>query len=97
MSSLSLDERFDAFEAVYLKFEGVAHPRSRRPDLHAFLLLEELQPGQNERDMISGAGHDVIYLDIEVDALNTVISDAQIEELVRCGVRCSDDGLEMFA
>lgn len=81
----------------YLKFDRVTEKRSNRPDLHAFLLLDHLQPGTG--DMVSAAEHDEFYLSINLDDLADVISEDQVVELVRCGVRLdsSGDGLAMFA
>lgn len=94
---LSLHDRFEAVDDDYIKFERIASPRSRRPDLHAFLLLDELQPGTT--DMISASEHDEFFLDIDIEKLNEVITDEQILELTRCGIRVdeSNDCLSMFA
>ena len=94
---MNLAERFEQVNDEYLEFERIASPRSRRPDLHAFLLLDELQPGR--RDLIEAAEHDVFYLNIDVDTLEAVITDEQILELVRCGVRMDTEYhcLAMFA
>lgn len=94
---MNLAERFSQFGDEYIEFERIASKRSHRPDLHAFLLLDELQPGQ--RDIVEAAEHDVFYLNIDVDALEAVITDDQILELVRCGVRLDTEYhcLSMFA
>jgi hypothetical protein len=49
--------------------------------------------------MIEAAEHDVFYLNIDVDTLDAVITDEQILELVRCGVRMDTEYhcLAMFA
>lgn len=86
---------FDKYSDEYLHFERVEKKRSNRPDMHAFLLLNQIVPGT--RDMISAAEHDEIYLSIDVDDLLAIASDAQILELVRCGVRLDEEyGLCMF-
>lgn len=94
--STSLKEKFDACGGEFLEFESIAAPRCVRPDLHAFLLLHELLPGRN--DMISAAAHDEIWLNVDCDALAAVVTQEQVIELVRCGVRfdASNDVLEMF-
>lgn len=95
--SESLDERWERIGndgAEYIKFDRVEVKRSSRPDLHAFLLLDEMFPGTT--DMISGAEHDEIYLAIDEDEAAT-LTDDQILELIRCGVRCGEYGLCMFA
>ena len=81
---------FEKFNDDYLKFDRVENKKSQRPDLHAFLLLDELFPGTS--DIIGAACHDEIYLDVDPEGL----SEENILELVRCGVRYSDDSLCMF-
>lgn len=66
----------------HCKFENLKNPRSKRPDLHAFLLLDELQP--NNRDIIMAAEHDEIYLEIDLETL--IITEEQVIELLQCGV-----------
>jgi hypothetical protein len=82
-------------DAEFLNFEKVENPRSKRPDIHAFLLLDELVPGDS--DMVAAAEHDEIYLQVSPEALEHA-TEAQIIELIRCGVRydSSTDSLAMF-
>ena len=81
-------------EAEFLEFGKVQNRRSQRPDLHAFMLLDELFPGNG--DMICNAEHDEIWLGIEEEQIES-LTDDQIIELSRCGVRYDDGGLCMFA
>lgn len=75
----------------------VTNKRSKRPDLHAFLLLDELIPGRT-RDIVAAASHDEIFLDVNLEELAAVITAEQIKELSCCGVRCIRyEGLRMFA
>jgi len=67
----------------FLKFESVKTKRSNRPDLHAFLLLDELFP--KNRDMVSGACHDQIWLDVSEEDIEN-LTDDNILELSRSGV-----------
>ena len=85
---------FEKFEDEYIKFSRIENKRSTRPDLHAFLLLDELFPGNC--DMISCAEHDEFWLDIEPEQMEELTED-QILELVRCGVICDYDSLKMFS
>lgn len=80
----SLNDRFKQVNEDYNKFELIQNKRSQRADIHAFLILDELQPGN--KDLISATGHDIIFLDVNVEKLNIVITDEQILELVRSGV-----------
>ena len=95
---MAIDVRamFEAHADEYLKFEDVEQKLSTRPDLHAFIKLNRMVPGTS--DIVAAAGHDEIYLDVEIDALATVATEADIVELARCGVLydSSTDGLAMF-
>lgn len=93
---MNLQETFDKFEDEYLKFDRIPNKRSLRPDLHAFLLLDSLQPGT--LDMVGSASHDETFLSPDVEALAKVITEDQVLELVRCGVRYESnyDCLTMF-
>lgn len=68
----------------YGAFGLVENRRSDRPDLHAFMLLDELFPDSN-RCMISSASHDEVWLDVSLEKVET-LTDEQITELVRCGL-----------
>ena len=70
----------------YGKFDRVNPKRSQRPDLHAFLLLDELVP-EPGKDIVTGAKHGEFYLSIDVEELAKVITKEQVLELRRCGVR----------
>jgi len=67
----------------FLRFEDIEIKRSNRPDLHAFLLLNELFP--KNRDMIVGASHDQIWLDVSDEEIET-LTKYQVLELSRSGV-----------
>jgi hypothetical protein len=96
-----MKERFNQFDDEYIKFDHVAgvDRLSERPDLCAFLLLERLVPGRKGGDIIGSAEHDQIWLDVNIEKLSAVASDADICTLVRCGVRYDSefDSLAMFA
>lgn len=91
---MTLHERFEAVNDDYLKFDRVENKRSQRPDLHAFLLLDDLFPNAGH-DMVSSAEHDEFYLEPSGDKLD-LLTDEHILELTRCGVR-HDDELECLA
>ena len=85
----------DRSEDDFLKFDRVQNKLSKRPDLHAFLLLDSLLPGT--RDIVAGAMHDQIWLCSNVDDLAEVISVEQVKDLVRCGVMYDSYSLAMSA
>lgn len=80
----------------FLKFDRVTNKRSQRPDLHAFLLLEEL--AQDIEDIVACAEHDQIWLGVSMSVLAEKITPGQITELIRCGVSydVTTDSLTMF-
>lgn len=67
----------------YLEFIKVEDKLSYKPDLHAFLLIDELF--SDKRSVISGANHEEIYLNIDFDEAGNLPEDILIE-LIRCGV-----------
>ena len=94
--SEDLQDRFESVNDDYGKFELVENKRNSRPDIHAFLVLDEIFPSSG-RDIVSAASHDVIYLEIDGDELDRLL-DSEILEIVRCGVMYDgeNDCLSMF-
>ena len=98
MTEEELITTFKENDEEYLKFDRIKHKRSQRRDLHAFLLLDQLVP--RTRNIVCGATHDEIFLDILLDDLaKTTITTDEAIELIRCGVRLDayKEGLAMFA
>lgn len=90
---MDIHQFFEDHNDEFLKFDRVTDKTSQRPDIHAFRLLDRLVPGNS--DMVSAAEHDEIYLDVDVDAVVAAATEAQLIELIRCGVR-HDDEFESF-
>jgi len=88
-----MKELFEKYNHEYLEFDRITNKRSNRPDLHAFLLLDELFPGTS--DIVSCSSHDEFGLDIDSDDIEK-LTEEQICELVRCGVMCYEDSLCFF-
>lgn len=89
-----MKELFDADDGEYLEFQHIINPRHKRPDLCAFLMLDELVPGT--ANMVAGAAHDEIYLEVDLEALAAAVTPEIIIDLRRCGVRYSGEGMVMF-
>lgn len=85
MVAVFQEEKSDEF----LKFDRVENKLSQRTDLHAFLLLDKLVP--DKRDIVRGACHDEIYLGVDSRKLAEAVTRDQLVELIRCGVRWSDE------
>ena len=96
MTTDELTELFEKHDGEFLKFDRIHFKLNRRPDIHAFILLDELVPGTT--DMVAAASHDEIFLAISVDALARVAGEKEVVELIRCGVRLDTqtDSLAMF-
>jgi len=95
MNEKQLRQLFKLHSAEYLDFELVQNKRSRRADIHAFLLLDSLLPA--EGNMISCAEHDEFWLEVDLEQLAKVITEDQVVELIRCGVQMDAHGLKMNA
>ena len=93
---LSIHDRFEAVNDEFSMFENIEDPLNPRPDLCAFMLLHSLLPDND--DMIAAGEHDVIYLSIDVNELNVILSDRDLLTLIRCGVSHDRgrDSLMMF-
>lgn len=105
MTTEELHEMFEKYSDgdEFLKFKRIKNPVHRRPDICAFIMLDAALPDKAKsngyaRDMVSGAEHDEIYLDISPEDLAAVATDELVRDLVRCGVRYSSefDCLAMF-
>jgi hypothetical protein len=96
MSVEQLKATFDKYDDEYIHFQNVANKRSRRPDMHAFIVLDELLPGDGKGDLISAAEHDQFFLDIEPEALARVATEEIILDLVRCGVFFDEENESLF-
>ena len=84
---MNVIEKFQELEDNYpnnLKFKDIPNKMTQREDLHVFLLLDRLLPSDFE--IVGGADHDIIYLGVDVEALEKVATDRDIEELYACGV-----------
>jgi hypothetical protein len=66
---------------------------SMRKDLCAMIKLDQLVPG--EMPIISAGEHDMVYFEVEPEDLAKVVTEADIQYLVGCGVNF-DGGLYMF-
>lgn len=93
---IDLKETFELYEDEYMQFDRIQARFSMRPDIHAFMLLDDLTPGTG--DMVSAAGHDEIWLTTDCEELAKVITQEQVCELRRCGVMfdSSTDSLHMY-
>jgi hypothetical protein len=45
---MDIDARFESVNDDYLKFDLVENKRSQRPDLNAFILLDEISPSPRQ-------------------------------------------------
>lgn len=94
---IDLSAAFERADGEFLKFDRIENKRSTRPDLHAFLLLDELVPGTT--DIVGSAEHDEIFLSVQPDDLAAAATEDHIRDLHRCGVMYHEEyeSLYMFA
>jgi hypothetical protein len=87
----------------YLEFKRVENKTSKRPDLHAFMLLDKLDPGAPQPGspqpfcMVFHAVYEKIWLGVDVNTVAANIADEQIVELVRCGVCYDGESFYMYS
>jgi hypothetical protein len=93
---IDIEQAFKLASDEHGKFDRIENPLARRPDLCAFLKLDQLVPDSG--DIIAAAEHDEIYLDVGPSALAEVATQEDIVYLRRCGVRYDRglDSLSMF-
>ena len=76
------------------EFKGIPNKFSSRPDIHAFILLDKLLPGNHS--IIAAAEHDQIWLDTDMEKIAEVATEEQIIELMKCGVMYDEDTESFF-
>lgn len=93
MTTDDIEKLFKKHHAEFLQFDRIQVKLSNRPDLHAFMLLDKIQPGT--QDIVSAAAHDEFYLEGRPEAIE---NEEQVIDLLRCGVRYDShlDCLAMF-
>jgi hypothetical protein len=96
---MTVDEMLEFEEThddEFLKFERIPTERklNNRPDLNAFILLDKLVPGNG--DIVVCSEHDEIFLGTDLESLAQTVTEENIIDLIRCGVRFTSDGLCMF-
>lgn len=100
MTENQLEELFEKHSDEFLEFERIENPKHTRSDLCAMLMISEIQsryyPEKRFSKMISWAGHEEIYLDVDVEEISEYITKQEIIDLIRCGVRFEESNFAMF-
>ena len=96
MTLQQLVKTFEKYGDEYIQFKSVENKLSRRPDMHTFILLDKLLPGDGKFDLITAAEHDQIWIGIEPEALARVATEEIIRDLVRCGVSFNEEDESLF-
>jgi hypothetical protein len=89
MKQEELHQFFEDHDDEFLKFDRIENKLSNRPDLHAFLLLDKMVPGDS--DMVSNAEHDEIFLETDVRELLKVATEADLINIHRCGILYNEE------
>lgn len=100
MTENQLEEIFEKYEDEFCEFDRIDDPKHCRSDICAMLMIDEIQSrsdfSDNQGKMISWAGHDVIYLDVNVEEFSKVVTKKELIDLIRCGIRLEDGNFAMF-
>lgn len=88
MTTDQLRDLFEKHDELFMAFELYGRTGTCRPDLAAFILLDQLCPATG--GIIIGAITGEIVLNIDPVELAKVITEEQVIELIRCGVRYDD-------
>lgn len=86
-SIAALHAAFERHQDEYRQFDRIVSPLALQPDLCAFLVLAGLRPDASGIALLSAAEHDEVWLGVDCVALAAVITDAEVRDLRRCGVR----------
>lgn len=86
-STAALKAAFSRHADEYCKFESVERPYDLRRDACALALLDRLQPAAAAGRMFAEAQNGEIWLNVDVGELAVVITEADVKDLLRCGVR----------
>lgn len=70
-----------------------ARRHSNRPDVLLFVMLDKLIP--SDSDIVTAAGHDEIYINIEASQLAEKATAADVIDMIRCGL-CWDSEADSF-
>ena len=91
------EELFQSLNRNHEGFANIKEKRSRFCDIHAILLLEELNPSldKNKRKAIPTSDHDEYWLAFDAEEVFENATPDQLQELVDCGVMY-DEGYVSF-
>jgi hypothetical protein len=99
MTEDQLEEFFEENSEEYIKFERIENPKHSRPDLCAMLMISEIQSRhypEKRSDLISGAEHDKIFFDVDIEDIAEYSSKEELIDLIRCGIFIEEGNLAMF-
>ena len=87
---------FEKHDGEFLKFERVENKKSKRPDLNAFILLDNLFT--EEKNIISGACEGDVSINFKEEQM-LLLSEDDIIELRRCGASYNSefDCIEIYS
>lgn len=96
MSQDKLSDKFARNRGEYGRFELVSPKLTKRPDLHAFCLLDSLCPGTV--NIVESSEEGLLWLGVDMNQLSNVVTERQVIDLIRCGVMYDgwDTGLVMY-
>lgn len=86
---------FNDEDSWKMEFKDVTEKLSYRPDVHAFILLDQLCPGVV--DLVSGSDYERYFLRVSAgDLARAGATQQQIEDLIRSGVSLDEDSGDLY-
>lgn len=70
----------------FADFDKIAKPLHPSPDICAMLLLHKLAPLPHGTDAIDWANQETVCINVDIEKLVEVVTDADVEILARCGL-----------
>lgn len=97
MTLNEMKELFEIHNDSFLKFEEINEKNHKHPrrDICAFLIIDGLQQKSNS-SIISGAQHDKIWIDGDLEKIAELIDNDTVIDLIRCGIFIDEGSFAMF-
>jgi len=86
---MNIEELFEKYEDEFLNYRVDPSLEKIRKDFTIFKMLNDKFP--SHKDLISGSGHEEIFLDVDPKELLSVFTEEEIVKMIRCGLRFSSE------
>lgn len=89
-------DTFEEHRTEFIEFSKVQNPENPARDLCALLILARVCPLPRGSKAIAHADHDEVFLEWGVGDLAGKITAEDVIRLLRCGVHCDGESLQLF-